>query len=114
MTTPRWTFDPATVNGEMSLGLTRSTGLALVRNTGTFDGFGGDRLLPGGSPALWGHHGDAYGFLGGMMFHPQKRYGYLYFINGTAAEPEKRLGRHSSFFLWEEEIQEAVLGWLGE
>ncbi len=114
MTTPRWTFDPEWVNGEISVGLTRSTGLALIRNTGASDGFGGDRLLPGGSPALWGHHGDAYGFLGGMMFHPEKRYGYLYFINGTAAEPEKRLGRHSSFFLWEEEIQEAVLGWLGE
>lgn len=108
----RWRFDPASPNGDCYNGMTRECGLGLMHTTDTRDRFGGDRLLAEGGPCLWGHHADAYGLLGGMMFHPDEGYGFAYLIGGTAEEPEKLRGRHSSFFIWEEGIQAAALGWL--
>ncbi len=112
MMTPRWTFDPATVNGDSYHGITRESGLALMHSTGSLDSFGSDRLMAGGGPLLWGHHGDAYGLLGGMLFHPDEAYGFAYLIGGTAEDPEKLKGRHSSFCLWKEEIHQAALDYL--
>ena len=108
----RWRFDPASPNGDCYNGMTRECGLGLMHTTGTRDSFGGDALLPDGGPHLWGHHADAYGLLGGLLFHPQESYGFAYLIGGTAEDPEKLRGRHSSYFLWEEEIQGAALNCL--
>ncbi len=109
MTTSRWRFDPGAMNGDCIRGATRESGLALLHANGTADRYGGDRLRPSGGPGLWGHHGEAYGLLGGMLFHPGEGYGFAYLIGGTAEDPEKLRGRYSSYPLWEEEIQEAVL-----
>jgi CubicO group peptidase (beta-lactamase class C family) len=109
MMRPYWTFDPLHVNGNCYNGITRETGLALMHTTDAWDSFGGDRLLANGGPMLWGHHADAYGLLGGMLFHPDDGYGFAYLLGGSAADPETLRGRHSSFCLWEEEIHTALL-----
>ena len=110
MTRPVWRWNSAHDNGVAYNGLSREAGTGLFRNTDSLDTDGGDRMLAEGEgPAFWGHHGDAYGFLGGMQFDPDSGFSFLYFITGTGAEPEKNLGRHSSFFIWEEELQEAVI-----
>ncbi len=105
----QWSWDPALRNGETYNGVTRLAGLGLFRTTATADAEGSDRLLPDGGPRLWGHHGDAYGFLGGVLFDPDAGYGFCYTIGGTAADPELTRGRFSSYSWWEESIQEAVL-----
>jgi len=105
MMTSRWRYDPAKSNGELYNGLSRETGLALMRIT---DAPGGDRLVPGGGPRPWGHHGDAYGLLGGMLFEPGSGFGLVYLMNGTACDPETHRGRFSSFFVWEEELHQAI------
>lgn len=112
MMTPRWRFDPQKPNGDCYLGLLRECGLALCHGTGSLDTWGGDRLKADGGPLLWGHHADAYGLFGSLLFHPEESWGFAYLVGGSAEDPEKLRGRHSSFFLWEEEIQEAVLAWL--
>ncbi|MBL8968609.1 MAG: serine hydrolase [Spirochaetaceae bacterium] len=109
MTTSRWAYDPALRNGELYSGLTRETGLGLARTTAARDEQGGDRLLESGGPRLWGHHADAYGLLGGLLFDPEEGFGFVYLIGGTARAPEGRRGRYSSWFEWEEEIQAAIL-----
>lgn len=109
MMTTAWVYDPIRRNGELYTGLTREAGLGLARTTASRDEQGGDRLLPGGGPELWGHHADAYGLLGGMAFDPLEGYGFIYIIGGTARPPESLRGRYSSWFIWEEEIQAALL-----
>lgn len=109
MTTSRWVWDSERRNGELYSGLTRETGLGLARTAAARDELGGDRLLPSGGPRLWGHHADAYGLLGGMLFDPDEGYGFIYLIGGEACPPERLRGRYSSWFLWEEEIQAAIL-----
>ncbi|MFH2116266.1 MAG: serine hydrolase domain-containing protein [Spirochaetota bacterium] len=108
----RWRFDPSSPNGDCYNGMTRECGLGLMHTTNTRDHFGGDALLPEGGPCLWGHHADAYGLLGGLLLHPDEGYGFAYLIGGTAEDPEKLRGRHSSYFIWEEGIQAAALGCL--
>ncbi len=109
MMTERWSYDAGRRNGELYNGLTRATGLGLARTTAARDEQGGDRLLEWGGPRMWGHHGDAYGLLGGMLFDPKEGFGFIYLIGGSASPPEKSRGKYSSWFIWEEEIQEAIL-----
>jgi CubicO group peptidase (beta-lactamase class C family) len=112
MMSPRWRFDPEQPNGDSYNGMTRECGLGLMHTTDTRDRFGGDKLLARGGPKLWGHHADAYGLLGSLLFDPEHGYGFAYLIGGTAEDPEKLRGRHSSFFIWEEGIHGAALGCL--
>lgn len=113
MTSERWRYDPAARNGDNYGGLIRVSGLGLMKGAAAFDAEGGDRLLPEGGPKLWGHHADAYGLLGGCMFDPDSGKGFAHIIGGTAEDPEKLRGRHSSFYLWEERIQGALVRALG-
>jgi D-alanyl-D-alanine carboxypeptidase len=110
MTSSRWRYDADLGNGELYNGLSREVGLALMRIT---DAPGGDRLVASGGPRPWGHHGDAYGLLGGMLFEPGSGSGLVYLIGGTAYPPERLRGKFSSFFLWEEELHAAVIEELG-
>ena len=112
MTSPRWSWDPILRNGEIYNGVTRESGLALMRTTDSQGELGGDRLRASGGTRMLGHHGDAYGLLGGWLFHPRDNFAFTYLIGGTAVDPLALRGAHSSFFLWEEEIQEAVLDYL--
>jgi len=108
MMTVAWRFDAAAANGDLEDGSTRATGLGLVRTTRSLDAFGGDRLLPGGGPAMWGHHAEAYGLLGGMLFDPDSASGFVYLIGGTPCDPASRRGAHYSRSIWEERIIEAL------
>ena len=109
MMTTRWAYDAKRRNGEIFDGLIRETALGLMRTNAARDEYGGDRLLAGGGPRLIGHHADAYGLLGGMLFDPREGFGFAYLIGGTACAPAKLRGRYSSWFIWEEEIQAALL-----
>lgn len=113
MAAERWRYDPAARNGDPYGGLIRVSGLGLMKGAAAFDDEGGDRLLPEGGPTLWGHHADAYGLLGGCMFEPESCKGFAYLIGGTAQDPEKCRGRYSSFYAWEERIQQALVRALG-
>jgi Beta-lactamase class C and other penicillin binding proteins len=106
----KWSYDPVSRNGDIEDGSTRATGLGLVRTTGTVDSYGGDSLLPdGGGPLAWGHHADAYGLLGGMLFSPETGFGLVYLIGGTPRDPSSYRGRHYSRTRWEEAIIEAAV-----
>ncbi|MCE5255637.1 MAG: beta-lactamase family protein, partial [Spirochaetaceae bacterium] len=63
---------------------------------------------PDGRPGLWGHHGDAYGFLGGMFLDPERRSGYVYLIGGTGADPDLNRGTNSRLYVWDEKIRALI------
>ncbi len=105
MTTPGWTFakkgaSPACAEGGGNACFEHSpvyaTGIGLMRPTG-----------PGGGPALWGHRGNAYGFLGGMFFDRESRRGYVYMIGGVGADPDLTRAP-SGLTLWEDELGTAI------
>lgn len=108
----RWIFDRDTMNGELGSGKSRRAGMALFRTTDTKDEYGGDRLRESGGVVMEGHHADAYGLLGGMLFDVDARKGFVYLIGGTAADPVKRPGRFSSYRSWQEDIQAAAVDYL--
>jgi len=109
MMTPAWRYDEALENGDTYHGLDRECGLALMHVTNDFDRLGGNRLRAGGGPPLWGHHADAYGLHGAIMFDAVQGYGFAYLVGGTSVDPELYRGKHSSYFVWEGQIQEALL-----
>ncbi|MCX7024861.1 MAG: serine hydrolase [Spirochaetes bacterium] len=111
MMTSQWKHDPGKDNGEVC-GMTRETGLALMHTTDTEDGYGSDRLVAEGGVKLWGHHGDAYGLLGGLLFEPAGKFGFVYLVGGESVPPAGNRGRFSSFFIWEEEIHAAMIDML--
>ncbi|OHD22051.1 MAG: hypothetical protein A2Y38_13640 [Spirochaetes bacterium GWB1_59_5] len=112
MRAARWIFDRATMNGELGSGKSRQTGLALFRTDDSHDEFGGNRLRESGGLCMEGHHGDAWGLLGGMLVDIEARKGFVYLIGGTAVDPETRHGRYSSYCLWQEEIHAAAAEYL--
>jgi len=108
----RWTFDTSTMNGDLGSGKSRCSGLALFRTTDTLDEFGGNRLRESGGLCMEGHHGDAYGLLGGRLVDVEARKGFVYLIGGTAADPQTRPGRYSSYPSWQEDIHAAAVEYL--
>lgn len=74
-----------------------ATGIGLLRPTG-----------PGGGPALWGHRGNAYGFLGGMFIDRSTRSGYVYMIGGTGANPDLNRDSKSGLSIWEDPLGGAI------
>lgn len=112
MMTPAWRHDAALANGDTYHGIDRECGLALMHITNDFDQLGSNRLRAGGGPPLWGHHADAYGLHGAIMFDAVQGYGFAYLVGGTSVDPELYRGKHSSFYVWEGQIQEALLDFL--
>ena len=113
MLTEGWRWDPSVPNGDTSQGLMRAWGLSLQHFTGAYDDFGGDRI--GGLPEdnFWGHLGEAYGLLSGMIFDPMRRMGFVYIMGGTGDDHARHPGAGSSFTMWEEAIQRAVIEEIG-
>ena len=64
----------------------------------------GDRLVEGGGFTGVGHHGDAYGLTGILVFDPRTKKGLVYLIGGAGFDPAKRPGVWSSFYRHEERI----------
>jgi hypothetical protein len=105
----QWRFDPQRNNGDTNYGLMRAWGLGLQHTTATQDSAGGDRMAATSTATFWGHRGDAYGLLAGIWFDPHRQVGFVYIIGGVGDNPLLHLGRYSSFYQWEEEIQSALL-----
>lgn len=95
MMNPGWSRAEDGSNGEAGLSRVYATGIGLMRPA-----------APRGGPALWGHRGNAYGFLGGMFINRAQRSGYLYMIGGTGADPDLGANRDlaSGLTVWEEEL----------
>jgi hypothetical protein len=77
------------------------------------DGEGSSFFVPEGGPALWGHHAEAYGLLGGLAFDRVSRSGFAYLIGGTGRDPQGFAGEYSAWDRWQEEIQRAFVEELG-
>jgi CubicO group peptidase (beta-lactamase class C family) len=68
----------------------------------------GDRLVEGGGFTGVGHHGDAWGLNGILVFDRASRDGIVYLGGGPGSDPELRPGRYSSFHRYEERIMTAL------
>ena len=109
MTTPWWSWDAESGNGEVQGLPIRETGLGLIHIKAVADATGSDRLVPEGGPSLWAHHADAYGLLGCLAFDRESASGYAYLIGGTGRDPQTFRGEYSSWFRWEEAIHRAFV-----
>ena len=105
MATPGWTFAGGGATAACPEGggnacfehsPVYATGIGLMRPTG-----------PGGGPAMWGHRGNAYGFLGGMFFDRESRRGCVYMIGGVGADPDQTRAP-SGLSVWEDELGAAI------
>lgn len=109
----QWRFDPSAEpepgSREMGWGFVKSCGAGLFKIINSSDTFGSDSLLPGGGPLCYGHHGDAYGFKGGLFFDPEEGLGYTYLISGTHIPEDKARGKWSVNTRLEEEIQALII-----
>lgn len=97
MMTPGWQRREDGSNCEEEFCHTYATGIGMMRPTG-----------PGGRPGLWGHRGNAYGFLGGMFIDRSSRSGYVYMIGGTGANPDTNRDAQSGLTVWEEALGGAI------
>ncbi len=104
----RWRYDPASSNGDPYGGLMRAWGLGLQVFTAAGDRGASDRLLAAGDWRPWGHLGDAYGLLSGLLFD-EKGDGLIYLIGGVGRHPSAYPGRYSTLSRWEEDLLTAVL-----
>lgn len=68
----------------------------------------GDRLVEGGGFTGVGHHGDAYGLTGMLVFDAASRNGLVFLVGGPGFDPESARGRYSGFFRHEERILTAL------
>ncbi len=60
---------------------------------------------------LYGHYGEAYGFLGGVWFEPKTQKGFAWFVIGSQYAPRK--GVRSGVYALEEEMMNAAARDLG-
>ena len=97
MMTPGWERRSDGGNCEEEHSRVYATGIGLQRPTG-----------PGGGSALWGHRGNAYGFLGGMFVDRSERSGYVYMIGGTGADPDLNRDPKSGLSIWEDPLGGAL------
>ena len=103
MMQPQWVYDEKLKNGDTYNGQMTEWGLSLKHLFWKFQTSQGEKQT-----GLWGHFGDAYGLLSAMMFEPEKKAGFIYFIGGVGADPEETPGIVTPFYLWEEQIIQAV------
>ncbi len=108
MRSDQWTYDARKANGDPFAGLFRSWGLSLQRFTDSSDADRADRIIQTGGLNWFGHLGEAYGLLSGMLFDPVAKNGMIYAIGGLGANPEKDPGSYSAFFRREELILSAL------
>ena len=112
MLTPQWSLAPPgrPRNGDTEGDLFLRWGLGPQLFTGQGGSRGrGDRIgaTPGGLTGA-GHLGEAWGLCAGFVFDPLTRQGLIYVVGGIGARPADHLGAHSAFYLWEEQILQAL------
>ncbi|MDI4632405.1 beta-lactamase family protein [Pelomonas sp. V22] len=100
----QWRHDESMGNGNNLDGLFQAWGLGLQHFIDRSRASWGDRLVPGGGLQAWGHLGEAYGLLSGMIFEPRRQIGVIYAMGGTSGDGNALHGRYSSFSPWEEKL----------
>ena len=106
MEKPVWNYTPAQPNGDIDNDAIESYGLALQY----FSGTGSTKPAPNRPDFdLVGHLGEAYGFIGGLMWQPGTKNGFVFLQNGFATGYKQNKGRYSRNYRWEENIMKAII-----
>ena len=101
-----WKYDPLTPNGDIENSCIESYGLALQY----FSGNGSTRPAPNRPDFdLVGHLGEAYGFIGGLMWQPGTKNGFIFLQNGFATDYKHNKGRYSRNYRWEENFMKTII-----
>ena len=101
-----WKYDPLTPNGDIENSCIESYGLPLEY----FSGNGSTRPAPNRPDFdLVGHLGEAYGFIGGLMWQPDTKNGFLFLQNGFATDYKHNKGRYSRNYRWEENFMKTII-----
>lgn len=64
----------------------------------------GDRIVEGGGFTGVGHLGNAYGLTSAFVLDPKTKNGVIFFVGGTAVDPDADKGQYSAFYRYEERI----------
>lgn len=105
METPLWNYTPATPNGTFKDDSIEAYGLALQ----IFPGSGLTRPLEKREVSLTGHFGEAYGFIGGVLWQPGTGNGFVFFQTGTATPESANPGLYSANYRWQEKFITAIM-----
>ena len=106
MEKPVWNYTPAQPNGDINNDAIESYGLALQY----FSGSGSTKPAPNRPDFdLVGHLGEAYGFIGGLMWQPGTKNGFIFLQNGFATDYKHNKGRYSRNYRWEENFMKAII-----
>ena len=106
MEKPVWNYTPAQPNGDINNDAIESYGLALQY----FSGSGSTKPAPNRPDFdLIGHLGEAYGFIGGLMWQPGTKNGFIFLQNGFATDYKHNKGRYSRNYRWEENFMKAII-----
>ena len=106
MENPVWKYNPAQPNGNIENDSVESYGLALQY----FSGSGSTKPAPNRPDFhLVGHLGEAYGFIGGLMWQPGTKNGFIFLQNGFATDYKHNKGRYSRNYRWEENFMKTII-----
>jgi CubicO group peptidase (beta-lactamase class C family) len=106
MEKPVWKYNPAQPNGNIENDAIESYGLPLQY----FSGSGSTKPAPNRPDFdLVGHLGEAYGFIGGLMWQPGTKNGFLFLQNGFATDYKYNKGRYSRNYRWEENFMKTII-----
>ena len=106
MEKPVWKYNPAQPNGNIENDSIESYGLALQY----FSGNGSTKPAPNRPDFdLIGHLGEAYGFIGGLMWQPGTKNGFIFLQNGFATDYKHNKGRYSRNYRWEENFMKTII-----
>ena len=106
MEKPVWEYNAAQPNGDIDNDAIESYGLALQY----FSGSGSTKPAPNRPDFdLVGHLGEAYGFIGGLMWQPGTKNGFIFLQNGFATDYKHNKGRYSRNYRWEENFMKAII-----
>lgn len=107
MFTTQWTYNPAAPNGKTYGGTIEAYGMAEQ----PFFAKGTSRVTRLPNLNFYGHLGEAYGLLSGVLLGPGPGDGFIYIMNGEAVEEDndpRSAGVFSSNYIWEENIMDAI------
>ena len=106
MEKPVWNYTPAQPNGDINNDAIESYGLALQY----FSGSGSTKPAPNRPDFdLVGHLGEAYGFIGGLMWQPGTKNGFIFLQNGFATDYKHNKGCYSRNYRWEENFMKSII-----
>ncbi|WP_337868911.1 serine hydrolase domain-containing protein [Meiothermus sp.] len=103
----QWIFEGS--NGDSMNGQALSWGLGVWR----FTNQPGQDCPVQGHPRPWfGHLGDAYGLLSGLLFDLEAAHALVYILGGQGCDPAQHRGLYSAYTRWEEQVLSALYGLL--